>query len=36
MAMLACVAHVSGLKIPDADTESILGGHAAALLGVEA
>jgi hypothetical protein len=34
--MLDCVAHVRGLKIPDADKASILGGHAAALLGVEA
>ncbi len=32
MAMLDCVAHVRGLKIPDADKSAILGGHAAALL----
>jgi aminocarboxymuconate-semialdehyde decarboxylase len=36
MAMLDCVAHVRGLKIPDADKATILGGHAAALLGVKA
>jgi aminocarboxymuconate-semialdehyde decarboxylase len=32
MAMLDCVAHVRGLKIPDADKTAILGGHAAVLL----
>jgi aminocarboxymuconate-semialdehyde decarboxylase len=36
MAMLDCVAHVRGLKISEADKSSILGGHAAALLGVKA
>jgi aminocarboxymuconate-semialdehyde decarboxylase len=36
MAMLDCVAHVRGLKIPDAAKAAILGGHAAALLGVKA
>src|SRR6185437_6424916 len=36
MAMLDCVAHVRSLKISDSDKTAILGGHAAALLGVEA
>jgi len=32
MAMLDCVAHVNALKIPQAEKDMILGGHAEALL----
>ena len=33
MGMMDCVAHVRGLKIPEADKAAILGGHAEKLFG---